>query len=454
MLKTGKYALLCLGILLGIAAMVSVTSGQTQDPSEPIKTLNFQAAEIRSVVRFLADYGNVNVVVAPAVQGNVTISLRDVTWKQALEIIGQTYDLAVVYEEAGYIRILPAADYRREMTDLKKYQQEQNTLTEMETRIIKINNSTSSSIVDAVQSLLSPRGKATADPRTNSIVLQEIPENIDKVVEYITKLDQPPKQIKISAQLLEVNSRSLSELGVNWNLNGYDGDAIAAPSADLYRDDNALAGEGANAGDNVNRTRSAVSQNTDYTGSDAAGQFWVRTIQDNWDLEARVSALIDDGKGKILAHPEITTIDNSEARIQMGQKVPIKQFDQSGNTIITFEEVGTLLRVTPHITSANKILMHLMPERSTYEFGQAGVIINTNNAETNVVVENGQTAVIGGLTTQDEIENHIGLPILKDIPLLGYLFSYKHKEITNRDLVIFVTPTIVDDYAAVEMENK
>ena len=454
MLKTGKYALLCLGILLGIAAMVSVTSGQTQDPSEPIKTLNFQAAEIRSVVRFLADYGNVNVVVAPAVQGNVTISLRDVTWKQALEIIGQTYDLAVVYEEAGYIRILPAADYRREMTDLKKYQQEQNTLTEMETRIIKINNSTSSSIVDAVQSLLSPRGKATADPRTNSIVLQEIPENIDKVVEYITKLDQPPKQIKISAQLLEVNSRSLSELGVNWNLNGYDGDAIAAPSADLYRDDNALAGEGANAGDNVNRTRSAVSQNTDYTGSDAAGQFWVRTIQDNWDLEARVSALIDDGKGKILAHPEITTIDNSEARIQMGQKVPIKQFDQSGNTIITFEEVGTLLKVTPHITSANKILMHLMPERSTYEFGQAGVIINTNNAETNVVVENGQTAVIGGLTTQDEIENHIGLPILKDIPLLGYLFSYKHKEITNRDLVIFVTPTIVDDYAAVEMENK
>lgn len=453
MLKTGKYALLCLGILLGIMAMVSVTSGQTQDPSEPIKTLNFQAAEIRSVVRFLADYGNVNVVVAPAVQGNVTISLRDVTWKQALEIIGQTYDLAVVYEEAGYIRILPAADYRKEMTDIKKYQQEQTTLTKLETKIIKISNSTSTSIVDAVQSLLSPRGKATADSRTNSIVLQEIPENIDKVIEYITKLDQPPKQIKISAQLLEVNSRSLSELGVNWNLNGYDGSVVPAPSPDLFRGDDALAGPGASGGSDVNRTRSSTTQKTDYTGANAAGQFWVRTIQDSWDLEARISALVDDGKGKILAHPEITTIDNSEARIQMGQKVPIKQFDQSGNTVITFEEVGTLLKVTPHITSADKILMHLMPERSTYEFGQAGVIINTNNAETNVVVENGQTAVIGGLTTQDEIENHIGLPILKDIPLLGYLFSYKHKEVTNRDLVIFVTPTIVDDYASVGTEK-
>jgi type IV pilus assembly protein PilQ len=94
--------------------------------------------------------------------------------------------------------------------------------------------------------------------------------------------------------------------------------------------------------------------------------------------------------------------------------------------------------------------MHLQPERSSYEFGQAGVIINTSNAETNVVVENGQTAVIGGLTTQDEIENHVGLPILKDIPILGYLFSYKKKEITNRDLVIFVTPTIVEDYASME----
>ncbi len=454
MLKTGKYALLCLGILLGITAMVSVTSGQTQDPSEPIKTLNFQAAEIRSVVRFLADYGHVNVVVAPTVQGNVTIALRDVTWKQALEIIGQTYDLAVVYEEAGYIRILPAADYRREMTDIKKYQQEQNTLTDLDTKIIKISNSTSSSIVDAVQSLLSPRGKATADPRTNSIVLQEIPENIDKVIEYISKLDQPPKQIKISAQLLEVNSRSLTELGVNWNLNGYDGSVRPATSPDLFRGADAIAGDGANAGDQVNKTRTSASQNTDLLGTNAAGQFWIRTIQDSWDLEARISALVDDGKGKILAHPEITTIDNSEARIQMGQKVPIKQFDQSGNTVITFEEVGTLLKVTPHITSANKILMHLMPERSTYEYGQAGVIINTNNAETNVVVENGQTAVIGGLTTQDEIENHIGLPILKDIPILGYLFSYKHKEVTNRDLVIFVTPTIVDDYAAVDTENK
>ncbi len=433
MLKTGKYTLFCLGVLLLMTVMVSVSSGETKDPSEPIKTLNFQAAEIRSVIRFLADYGKVNVVVAPAVTGNVTIALTNVTWKQALDIIGRTYDLAVVYENEGYIRILPAADYRKELTENQKHQMEHETLVTLDTRIIKINNSTSESIVDAVKSLLSARGRATADPRTNSIVLQEIPENIERVIEYITKLDQPPKQIKISAQLLEISTRTLQEMGVNWTFNGADGPNVTDPVS----------------GDLVPETQHRTSQNLDYLGADGAGQFWIRTIHDSWNLEAQISAMVTDGNGKILAHPEITTIDNSEARIQMGQKVPIKQFDQSGNTVITFEEVGTLLKVTPHITSDNKILMHLMPERSTYEYDQAGVIINTNNAETNVVVENGQTAVIGGLTTQDEVESHVGIPILKDIPLLGYLFSYKKKELTNRDLVIFVTPTIVDDFAAV-----
>jgi type IV pilus secretin PilQ/predicted competence protein len=434
MLKTGKY-MLCLGVLVLMTVAASVSFGDSEDPTEPIKTLNFQAAEVRSVIRFLADYGNVNVVVAPAVAGNVTIALSNVTWQQALEIIGRTYDLAVVYEEAGYIRILPAADYRREMTDSQKHMQEQNNLVSLDTRIIKINNSTSESVVDAVKSLLSGRGRATSDPRTNSIVLQEIPENIDRVVEYITKLDQPPRQIRISAQLLEISSKSLTELGVDWIFNGADGPNVVDPSSED--------------GDLVAQTRHSTSQSLDRLGETAAGTFWVKTIHDSWDLEAQISALVQDGSGKILAHPEITTIDNSEARIQMGQKVPIKQFDQSGNTVITFEEVGTLLKVTPHVTSDNKILMHLQPERSTYEFDQAGVIINTNNAETNVIVENGQTAVIGGLTTQDEIESHTGLPILKDIPLLGYLFSYSKKELINRDLVIFVTPTIVDDFASV-----
>jgi type IV pilus assembly protein PilQ len=117
-----------------------------------------------------------------------------------------------------------------------------------------------------------------------------------------------------------------------------------------------------------------------------AGSFIFSTVQDGWNLTSKISALVSGGKGKIVAHPEITTVDNKEARIQMGQKIPIKQFDQSGNVVITFEEVGSLLKVTPHITSENRILMQLKPERSSTG-DPNGVIINTSNAETNVVVE-------------------------------------------------------------------
>lgn len=444
MRRLGKTVQLFFGVLFLLSITVSLTLGDTQDPSQPIKTVNFQAAEIRSVIRFLADYGKVNVVVAPAVAGNVTISLTEVTWQNALEIIGRTYDLAIVYEDGGYIRVLPTEDYRKEMTEQRKHHVEQKQLVDLDTKIIRVNNSTAESIVDAVQSLLSERGKATADPRTNSIILQEIPENMERVMEYVTNLDQPPRQIRISAQLLEVSSRELTEMGIDWTLNGAGGDMTTAPSSD------ALDGSaGAAAGDAIAETRHITTQSLDQVGG-AAGSFWVRTVADDWDLEAKVSALVSEGRGRIIAHPEITTVDNSEARIQMGQKVPIKQFDQAGNTVISFEEVGTLLKVTPHITSDNKVLMHLLPERSTYEFDPNGVIINTSNAETNVVVLNGQTAVIGGLTTQDEVESEVGIPILKDIPFLGNLFKYVKKDIQNRDLVIFVTPTIVDDFAASE----
>jgi type II secretory pathway component GspD/PulD (secretin) len=177
------------------------------------------------------------------------------------------------------------------------------------------------------------------------------------------------------------------------------------------------------------------------------GTFTFATVQgindEDFDIEGTISALVSSNRGKIIAHPEITTVDNREAFIQMGQRIPIKQFDEAGNVAIQFEEVGTILRVTPHITSENRILLKLKPERSSYTFDANGVIINTNNAETNVVVDNGQTAVIGGLTTQVEQKTRTGLPILKDIPLLGYLFRYTRTEVSDRDLVIFVTPTIV-----------
>lgn len=406
-------------LLLAVSFVLPVTAGEAQDPEQPIKNLQFQSAEVRSVITFLADYGNINVVVAPDVQGTVTIKLSDVHWRTALDIIGRTYNLSIVDESDGYIRVLKSEDYRKEVKEQTKHLKETQQLVELQTKIVSISNSTSDDIVEAVKSLMTERGKATSDSRSNSIVLQEIPSNIDKVISYIKELDKPAKQIKISAQLIEIYTEDLQELGIDWTVSG------------SYSSES---GNRINQSGHVDADRSP----------DIVGSYAVTALQHGWDATAIVQAIVNADKGKIIAHPEITTIDNKEAKIQMGQKIPVKQFDESGNVVIKFEEVGTILTVTPHITAENQILMHLKPERSTYQFDPNGVIINTNNAETHVIVSNGQTSVIGGLTTEDEVETEVGVPILKDIPILGTLFKYTNKRSEVRDLVIFVTPTIVE----------
>ncbi|MDZ4722849.1 MAG: hypothetical protein SGI97_02935 [candidate division Zixibacteria bacterium] len=418
-LRPLKFKLL-VGLIVPIVGLLgSVLAQEVKDPSMPIKSVQFQSAEIRSVLTFLADYGGVNVVVSPKVTGTVTIKLTDVLWRDAMEIIGSTYDLAVVDASQGYIRVLSAEDYRHEVSENNKHEQEQRTLVPLETKIVKISNSTSDDIVKAVKSLLTERGQATSDVRSNSIILQEVPSNIPSVLDYVSALDQPARQIKISAQLLEVSSNGLRELGIDWSAGG----TFVT-----------------NSGRVIDQTGEVSTARV----TNPAGVYSLSALQNGWTVEAVVQAVVTSGKGKIIAHPEITTIENKEARIQMGQKVPIKQFDASGNLVIKFEQVGTILVVTPHITAENQILMHLKPERSTYAFDPNGVIINTNNAETNVIVSNGQTAVIGGLTTQDEVISETGVPVLKDIPILGNLFKFSQKKNESRDLVIFVTPTIVD----------
>ncbi len=419
--KTNLKHRFIIGLVLGLLAAAGITA-ETPDTGKPIENLQFQSADIRSVLTFLADYGGVNVVIAPGVEGTVTIKLRDVQWRQAMDIIGRTYNLAVVDEDGGYIRILDTKAHREELTEQEKHRVEQRKLVDLETKIVRISNSVSGDIITAVKSLLTERGKVDADSRSNSIIIQEVPANMPRLLEYIAELDKPPYQIKISAQLLEIYTDDFSELGFDWNV-------IGKTQYDHH----------------------SVTQQADVNASDVskpAATYQVTVAGQGYDITAFVDAIVSNGKGKIIARPEITTIDNHEAKIQMGAKVPVKQFDESGNVVIQFEEVGTILTVIPHITAENQILMYLKPERSTYEFDPNGIIINTSNAETHVIVANGQTAVIGGLTTEDEIESEHGVPILKDIPILGMFFKYKTKETKSRDLVIFVTPTIVDNELA------
>jgi len=402
-----------------------------------IKSLSLTNADIRSVMMYLSAYSDINIVVSPQVDAEITMILSDVTWRQALDIILETYGLVGV-EENNYVRVVKAEDYYSEKRALEQYNAEQSTLKNLRTRIVGVKFNVASEISDAVKGLLSGRGSVAVDERSNSLILRDLPENLDRIEELIVVLDKETRQIKISAQLLEIESRTLRELGVDWRILEGDGTTLYDPLSDP---DNPEAVE-------YWPFDSYQQESSSQMASDPIGDFFFHRTEGDFLLNAALKMSESSNKVKVIAHPEVTTVDNVEAFIQMGQKIPIKQFDPSGNTVITFYDVGIQLRVTPHVTSENRILMNLKPERSSYQFDPNGVIINTQNAETNVVVDNGQTTVIAGLTMQQEISLRVGLPILKDIPLLGYLFSYDKKEIQSNDLVIFVTPTIVEEHIA------
>ncbi|HEX9750669.1 MAG TPA: type IV pilus secretin PilQ [candidate division Zixibacteria bacterium] len=394
--------------------LAAPTSGE-----EIIKNLNFQNADVRSVLNFLAEYGGVNLVAAPNVQGQVTLNLKNVEWRQALEILAKTYGLKVT-EENGFLRVLLLIDYLEEEAERERHLAEQRQLVDIETELFEIKHANAKDLIRPVKSLLSVRGKVDVEERTNTLLVSDEPVNLARAAQFIIELDRETRQVRISAKLLEVSSNYFDEVGVSWNLHGSGADN----DGNTYTND--------------------ISTDGAEQITDPFGIYTFGTMQNGWDLDATVAAIVSSGHGKVVAHPEITTVDNKMARIQVGQKVPIKQFSATGDVVITFEEVGTILRVTPHITSDNRILLSLMPERSSFFFDPSGVVINTSNAETNVVVENGQTAVIGGLTTEDELKTVIGVPILKDIPLIGKLFSYEKNDTQKRDLVIFVTPEIVE----------
>jgi type IV pilus assembly protein PilQ len=372
------------------------------------------------VLNFLAEYGGVNMVAAPNVQGQVTLNLKNVEWREALEILAKTYGLKIIDEKENFIRVALMKDYLEEVAEFERHNNEQRQIVDLHTKFFSIKHANAKDIVPPVKSILSTRGKVEVDVRTNGLLVTDEPGNLDRLETFIKEMDRETRQVKIAAKLVEVSSDYLHELGVSWQFN--------------------QAGEDSRGRDYFNEGETDGADRL----ADPFGSYTFSTIQNGWDLEAKIAALVSDGKGKIVAHPEITTVDNKEARIQVGQKVPIKQFSATGDIVITFEEVGTILRCTPHITSDNRILLQMKPERSSFFFDPSGIVINTSNAETNVVVENGQTAVVGGLTTQDEVVTETGIPVLKDLPVLGVLFKSKSTSIESRDLVIFVTPTIVD----------
>jgi type IV pilus assembly protein PilQ len=300
----------------------------------------------------------------------------------------------------------------------------------------------------SLQPSLTRRGSIQVERRTNSLIVSDLEENCAKIEQMASTLDSTTPQIEITAKLVDVEVEALRDLGVQWNV----GQATPA----IF--DNA---PGSAQPPTTPPSRKAINPSNDLQQGLAGEitesipqhsvQIEYGIFKDWGSVEAQLQALEQNRKANTISNPRVTTVDNREAKILVGQKIPLIVQDVAGNAVSQLQTIGIQLKVTPHLTSDKKIIMDLHPEVSdlaTHSTVQGGVIINTSEADTRVMVDDGQTAVIGGLIRTDESSIREGVPIVKDIPLVGMFFRSSNIDRSNRELIIFVTPRLVDNLAS------
>jgi type IV pilus assembly protein PilQ len=383
--------------------------------SNQAMTIDVQGADIKTVLRSVSEFSGVNIIAGPEVEGAVVIHLKNVPWKEALDTIlkSQGYGWR---EDYGIIRVAPLDQLQDDDVKAVTVERKKEEMASLQTTVVKLNFLNAKEVKTAMSKMTSPRGSVEAEPGTNSVVIAEVPARIDKIVAMIHEMDQRLRQVEIVAKMVDVDHEATRELGVNW-------EAL-----------NLKAGQFA--GDIV----------TGQALADPFGQLRMGTVQSWGELNLIIEALEKDNKANIVSNPKISTADNQEARIMVGKEIPLIVSDEAGNPITELKKIGVILRVTPHVNSDGTITMDLHPELSDLSQQatvQGGVIVNLQEADTRVVVKDGETAVIGGLISDSQSSLRTGVPVLKDMPLLGALFRYETKTTRKRELIIFVTPKVV-----------
>ncbi|HYM81055.1 MAG TPA: type IV pilus secretin PilQ [Candidatus Limnocylindria bacterium] len=451
-MRIGK-ALAGLAVAAGTCAVLLTAPAQAQESSAMKSvgmvrtgagtfTIDVEGADVRTVVRAIAEFSGRNIVVARGVSGPVRVSLRNVSWQEALRTILRTNGLDYV-EEGVIIRVDDANKLQSEQVERETARAKAADLAPLETRVVKLNYANASEMTTPLQAALTRRGTVQVDRRTNSLIITDLPATLEAAEKMALMLDSTTPQIEITAKLVDVDASALRDIGIEWNV-GPTSDVDAEfftqtgpiPPDFLHPgndDENAL-GSQHNSGiaDPVTRLTYGISKNWGF-------------------IEAQLQVLEENRKANIISNPRITTVDNREAKILVGQKIPLIVQDVAGNPVSQLQTIGIQLRVTPHLTEDKRIILDLHPEvsdLSTQSTVQGGVIINTSEADTRVMVNDGETAVIGGLIRTNESHVRRGVPLLKDIPLLGVLFRSNSTTRQNRELIIFVTPRIITSMAS------
>ncbi len=414
-------------------------------------SLNFQDIEVRSVLQLIADFTELNLVASDTVGGRITLRLQNVPWDQALDLILKTKGLDK--RKVGNVLLVAPADEiaAREKLELESQKQVQE-LAPTKTEYITVNYAKAeelSKLLTKESGFLSDRGSVAVDTRTNTLIVQETIGKIDEIRYMLEQLDVPVRQVLIEARIVIARTNVGEELGVRWNV-------MQTGSFREDFDNIYLGGTGTGIEENVE----SLTQDNEFTisnntvaldfgiASGDASSLALGIFDDKGLLDVELSALESEGKADIVSTPKVLTADQQKARVASGTEIPYQQASSSGATTTAFKEAVLSLEATPQITPDGRIIMDLkVNQDSVGDIDTASQIpvIDTNQVITSVIVDNGQTVVLGGVFRSEEIKSTAKTPFLGDLPVLGRLFR---KHITTQEkaeLLVFITPKIVTD---------
>ena len=411
-------------------------------------TLDFQGADLRTVLRTFADISGLNIVIDQSIQGAVDVSLHEVPWDQALDIILRDHKLGYSVE-GTIVRVAPLTALADEESQRRKLSEERALSGELEVLTRPLSYAKAAELTPLLtRTALSPRGDIQIDTRTNTIIIRDLASRLQGAAQLIDTLDKPQPQVEIEARIVTTTRDFARRIGVQWGMNGRAAQDIGNTTNLAFPNQIGIGGrtggtQGSSAGTAADHAATAVNLGIG-TASSAIG-LALGSVNGALNLDVVLSALEESGNGRILSTPRVSTQNNVPAEITQGVQVPIQTV--ANNTVtVSFRDAALKLNVTPQITAANTVIMQIVLENSSPDFSRAvsGIPpINTQRAVTSLLVSDGQTSVIGGIYINARDSSNDRTPGLYKIPILGWLFQRKEFTEESRELLIFITPRII-----------
>ncbi len=409
-------------------------------------TLNFQKIDVREALNVIADFTGTNMVISDTVSGNITLRLKDVPWDQAFDIILQSRGLDM-RKIGNVIQVAPRAEIAaKEKIELTS-RQEISELQDLRTESFQISYQKADALAALLSSdkqrILSKRGSAVVDARTNTLFIQDTPDRLEEARKLIKQVDVPVRQVMIEARIVEATDNFSKNLGVRLGYNSNDTFRVNGTNINGNIGANTVTG-----GPLAGTVMPANTPNVNLPSAGTAGAFSMLLFNSSASklLSVELTALEADSKGKVISSPRVVTSDQTEATIATGTEIPYQQASSSGATNVAFKSATLSLAVKPQITPDDNIIMDIKVNKDSVGTLYAGVpSINTNTVTTQVLVENGGTVVIGGVYLQQQSDGVNKVPLLGDIPVLGYLFRSSAKLDNKSELLVFITPKIIKD---------